>query len=240
MKNHTSQKGSALIYILIAIALLAALTASFMDSSSQQTSSQNTFNTVTEIKSQINLIRSSVQECILTYPEGDAGADGNSGLRSPVTPNYSYPVNPSSGYFTAPAAPEANDNVSFIKCPGNPGNSKLHAPIFGGNSGKFLPPPPNLFNDWVYYNGADGVFFFTATNKTDPYLTSSLEKLDDQFSECEADVIDNVANAGALAITTDGVSGPQCPAKSRCFRVWMIATDPQYVGDTGTDESACP
>ena len=238
--THKHQKGSALVYILIAIALLAALTATFMDSSSQQTSSQNTFNTVTDLKSQINLIRSSVQECVLTYPEGDAGPDGNTGLRSPVTPNYSYPINPSSAYFTAPATPAADDGVENIRCPGNPGNSKLHASIFGGTSGKFLPPAPSLFQNWTYYSGVDGVFFFISTNKTDPYLAAALEKLDDQFSECEADIINNSAGSGGMDLTTDGTTGPACPASSRCLRVWMIATDPQYVGDTSSDESTCP
>ena len=233
------QKGSALVYILLAIALLAALTASLMDSSSQQTSSQNTFNSVTEVKSQINLIRSSIQECVLAYPEGDAGADGNSGLRSPVTPNYGYPVNPSSGYFTAPAVPETSDEAALIKCPGNPGNSKLHAPIFGGASGKFLPPPPNLFEPWVYYSGPDGVFFYTSTDKTDSFLVSAMGKLDDQFSECEADVIDNASSGSALDITNDS-AGPECPANSRCFRVWMIAVDPNYAGDSDLDEAGCP
>ena len=46
---YSSQKGSALIYILVAIALLAALTASFMRPSSQQTSAQSGFKAVSEL-----------------------------------------------------------------------------------------------------------------------------------------------------------------------------------------------
>src|SRR5688572_18111001 len=142
MTKRKQEKGSALVYILIAIALLAALTATFMDSSSQQTSSQNTFNTVTNLNSQISFITSAVQECVLSYPQGD-NALAN-------TTNVPFPINPTSTYLSGPAA---NNNVANVRCPGNPGNSNVHSVIFGGSSGKFMPPPPNLFNAWNYYNG---------------------------------------------------------------------------------------
>ncbi len=234
MIKTKKQKGSALVYILIAIALLALLTATLMDSSSQQTSSQGTFNTVTDLNSQIGFIRSAIQECILNYPEG---ADDLAG-----TSNVPYPVNPSSAYFSAPAAPEADDTVKFIKCPGNDqGNVKLHGDIFSGNSGKFLPPPPKLFNEWAYYNGVDGVFFYTSTDKTDSFLSTAMSKLDEQYAECEADIIDNSASGTALDITSEAALGPNCPANSYCVRVWLI-TQPTatYVGDTDTDETSCP
>ena len=234
MNRNTAQKGSALVYILIAIALLAALTATFMDSSSQQTTSQNTFNTVTDLNSQINFIRSSIQECVLTYPAGSTTLIG--------TTNVPYPVNPASTYFTGSTlGVSANDQAIFLRCPGNPGVDNNHTVIFGGASGKFLPPIPKLFNAWTYYSGPDGVFFYTGTNKTDAFIATALTKLDEQYSECEADVINNSAGATAMNLTTAGATGPTCPALSTCFRVWLIAqTSNIYVGDTDTDESGCP
>lgn len=216
-QGRKSERGSALVYILIAIALLAALTVTFMEPASQQTTSQNTFNTVTDLNSQVNFIRSAIQECVLTYPAGDTGLIG--------TTNTPYPINPSSSYFAgAPkSGAAANDQVRNLMCPGNPGNSNDHAEIFTGASGKFMPPPVNLFEQWEYYNGVDGVFFWSRTDKSDAFLQTAMQKLDDQYSECEADIID--ASGGLVAMTsTDGAGDPDCPNGSTCFRVWMLTT----------------
>lgn len=221
------QKGSALVYILIAIALLAALTATFMDNSSQQTSSQNTFNTVTELNTQVNFIRSAIQECVLTYPQGDA-------LWSSTHPNPPYPIAPSDTDMETPAP---NDQVQYLGCPGNntsDATDMRHARIFGGSSGKFLPPPPSLFGPWSYHSGVDGVFFYTATDKTDSFLTTALAKLDDQFSECETDVIN-----GAFNMTSLGAGGPACPADNTCFRIWLIAQATATYQDP-IEDAACP
>ena len=234
-----SETGSALVYILVAIALLAALTASFMRPSSQQTTAQSSFNAVSELKSQTEFIRTAIQECVLIYPAGDRGATGTGGLIG--TANTPYPINPSSDYFVgATPAAAANDQVKFIRCPGNPGNNNDHAEIFSGSSGKFLPPPPTLFEEWEYYNGIDGLFFYTQTDKTDAFLQTAMEKLDTQFSECEADVVD--ASGGAIELTsTAAVADPKCPNGSTCFRLWVIAqTSNVYNGDTDGDEAACP
>lgn len=228
------EQGSALIYILIAIALLAALTVSFMEPSSQQTTSQNTFNTASDVKSQIDFIRSAIQECVLTYPGGDATIDTSGGGTDPGAV-FPYPIKPDSAHLTAP---DTGREVKFLRCPGNPGDDPDHAYIFAGTSGKFLPPPPNLFEEWKYYNGTDGVFFYTETQKSDPFLLTAVEKLDEQFSECESDVID--ASSGDKNLTSTA-SEVVCPNGGTCFRVWMIIkATAVYNGDTGNDESACP
>jgi hypothetical protein len=227
-----SERGSALVYILIAIALLAALTVTFMQPSSQQATSQNTFESVSEINAQVNFIRSSIQECVLNYPGGDSGNLG--------ALNIPYPINPSSTYLNNP---DADDAVANIRCPGNPGDSNDHTDIFSGRSGKFLPPPPEMFGPWYYWNGEDGVFFYTATDKSDAFLQTAMQKLDDQFSECESDVID--ASGGDVELTsTAGGTDPKCTGGSTCFRVWVLSTDASagaYNGDTDGDENgSCP
>ncbi len=239
---HKSQNGSAFVYILIAIALLAALTASFMRPASQQTTAQNSFQSVSSISSQVDFIQSAIQECILIYPSGDDSDTSN----MPTNVSQPYPLTPTDNYFTltsgagAASAVKPDDTMKNIGCPGNPGTTKDHENIFGGNSGKFMPPPPDLFDEWEYYNGTDGVFFFTSTSKTDSFLQSALEKLDENYSECQADVID--ASSGNIELTsTAGVDDPKCLDDETCFRVWLIIKGSAvYNGDTDGQEASCP
>ena len=239
-KNRHAERGSALVYILIAIALLAALTVSFMEPSSQQTSSQNTFKTVTAVQGQADIVRSAIQECVLAYPGGDNTI--NSGSTTDAGARTNYPLKPNSTHFTgATDGPTTGRLVRDIRCPGNPGDDNNHVKIFSGASGKFMPPKPDLFEDWEYYNGTDGVYFWTSTSKSDAFILSSLEKLDERYGECESDVID--ARSGNVDLDSAGTAETVCPAGNVCFRVWMIANpSAEYNGDTDGDETAagCP
>lgn len=216
--KHGAQTGSALIYILIAIALLGALTVAFMDSSSQQTQSQNTFKSATDLKSQADLIVSTVQECFLSYPGGDDTIDATGGGSDPGAMK-NYPINPDSTHFTGATPGRAGDRkVRNIRCPGNPGDDPDHAPMFTGTSGKFLPSAPDLFEDWQWYNGTDGVFFWTRTDKTDPYIASALQKVDAMFAECEADIVDATGGAVKLDSVASGET-VECAAGGTCLRI---------------------
>lgn len=230
-EGENACRGSALIYILVAIALLAALTATFMDSSSQQQSSQSAFKLQSELTTQIQTIRAAIQECVLTYPDGDKTMPAN-----PVggqSPNRPWPLMPSNTYLLNPTSSGWN-NVQYIRCPGNPGNSNNHAKIFDSSSGRFFPPAPTLFSaaSWVYYNSVDGVFFFMGSSKTDAYLKTVLQKINEQYSPCEIDVID--ATSGAKNITTNGWT---CPSGNMCLRVWIMSKPTSIFPD---ESSTCP
>lgn len=230
-RERKNERGSALVYILIAIALLAALTVTFMEPSSQQTSSQAGFRTATELNSQVRDIRSAVQECVLRYGRGD---NTITATPSESSANIVYPINPNSSHL--PAALQSGDrNVSGLRCPGNNagGAANNHQPIW--TAGKFMPPPPDLFEEWQWYNGVDGVFFWTRTTKSDSFLQSALEKIDDNFSECEADII--VAGGSAVDMDSDATSQASCPANNTCFRIWMINRSTAPHGDYAVDNS---
>lgn len=228
LNKRTSESGSALIYILIAIALLAALTFTFMEPSSQQTSSQNTFKTLTAVQGQADIIRAAIQECVLSSG-ASTGMNDNTATTGPMGTDPGartlYPLKPNSSHFTGTSpGPTAGRLVKDLRCPNkNPGtpNENDHELIFQGGSGKFMPSAPDLFEDWQYYNGTDGVFFWTQTDKSDSFLLSALEKLDEKFSECEADIIE--ASSGAVDMDSATPAEIQCENGHVCFRIWMVS-----------------
>jgi hypothetical protein len=151
-----------------------------------------------------------------------------------------YPINPASTFYTNATPDEADGPfVRDLRCPGNnPGDNNDHDDhelIFTGAEGKFLPPPPELFGEWQYYNGADGIFFWTATSKSDAFLVTALTKLDEKFAECEADIID--ATGGVEELDSDG--DLECASGDVCFRLWMVMNNTVAVfnGDTDADET---
>lgn len=234
-RNSHSQRGSALIYILIAVALMAALTVSLMEPSSQQTQSQGSANLVSSIEGQVSFITSAISDCVLSYPDQD------SALTTTQQKNAPYPINPKDPYFnTSNPATASTDTVDEIRCPGNPGgdsaNKKDHVKLFGGTSAKYLPPPPALFDPWQYYNGADGVYLLIKTNKTDAYIETALNRIDAKYSKCEVDISDR-RSAGALTLTSDTVPGDgaakSCPAGYLCLRYWIKQTPTAIALSTG-------
>lgn len=238
------ERGSALVYILIAIALLAVLTITFMQPSSQQTSSQNTFKTVSGMEGQIEVIRSAIQECILSYPRGDSTIVTGGGAPTDPDARKNYPINPDSDHYATATPGKSGDRlVRNIRCPGNnPGgaNQADHALIFASSSGKYLAPPPDLFGEWQYYNGTDGVFYWIATDKSDAFLLAAMKKLDEKYSECETDVIES-SHAPAGNKNLDSAGDVVCPSGSACFRLWMIQdATAVFNGDADGDEAACP
>lgn len=211
------ERGSALVYILIAIGLMAALTVSFMNSDSQQSRSQNAFKVAQTLNAQIQTIRSAIEGCTILYPGGDNTVAGS------TDPGYitPYPVNPDSDHFTGSTLGKETDrSIAGIRCPGNPGDTNDHTPIFGASTGKNAPTAPDILENWVYFNGTKtvgsttytGVYIMTRSSRSDPYIVEAFDKVDSQFTGCEVDSVD----------ATDD----DCPAGNVCLRYWIVRQAP--------------
>ena len=85
--------------------------------------------------------------------------------------------------------------------------------IFTGQSGKFLGPAPDLFDDWQLYNGTDGIFYWTETSNSDAFLTAALQKQREKEKQCTyQDVVVSTLGPGdvfgELAILSNGTLVP--------------------------------
>jgi hypothetical protein len=213
---HTSkQHGGALLYILIAIGLLGALTASLSGNNSTLNNSQNAAKIKMELRSQIEYIRNAINECVMNFPDGDPTVnDGTITDAGYIAP---YPVKPNSNHFTGSTLGiSPNNSTIYLRCPGNPGIDNNHTPIFGASSGKTLPPTLYELN-WLYGNKTEtligenvtGVYIRAATTKSDVSLKKALTELASEYGECEADYI-------------EGNNSNGCITGSTCIRIWLV------------------
>lgn len=199
-------EGSVLFYILIAIALLAALTFSMVKDSRQGTSTQVSYKSAEELYVQVNSIRSAIAECALEYPGGGGDLDGDGTIEATAddNPNNPYPVNPT--HLNNPHGVAADDTVRNLSCTGAPAGK---ANIFQGanNKGRLLPPPPQDFAEWTYINDANGVRIqIIGSGSAAP---DTLSRLMAKFSACQADL--DYGSCGATCFTAWVQRNVACP-----------------------------
>lgn len=219
--SYPPQRGAALLYIFIAIGLMAVLTASLINTSSSTSQAQQAQRLAATIESQITYIRSAILECVQTYPAGDPTV--NSVSTTDLGYTHPYPLTPNSTHFTGSTlGPAASNAAGEIRCPGNPGTDNNHTPIFKGVNGRFAPNPPDVIETgWNYNNSTltldgrvyDGVSFYIKTSKTDAYVKDAFQIVDAKFNSCEVDYI-----------VGDGTNG--CTNNYVCLVYWLKRNTP--------------
>lgn len=195
--SFSSESGSVLFYIFLAVGLLAALTFAFMSNDRENTTSQSAYRVTEDLYAQINLIKSSVLECTLKYPKGGGDLNGVGGITTADNPNNPYPVNPS--FASNPYGIAASDNVRLLTCTGAT-PSVAEGAMFSGanNKGRFLPQPLSGYSEWLYINDAAGVRVRTI-GPASATTTQALTRLKAKFDTCQADI--NYAACGATCFT---------------------------------------
>jgi type II secretory pathway pseudopilin PulG len=220
--NNASQHGGALVYILMAIAMIGVLTGTLLQSGGQGARAKKSIELAQQLDAQIQFIKAALQECAIMHPSGDPTInDGSVTDNGYIAP---YPVEPASSHFSGSTDGAAADNRVFrLKCPGNPGIDNNHSPIFGPTTGRFFPPTVLLNHNWFYSNrdgtsngrNVHGVNIRISPFSTlDPYVKDALERLDAKYNDCELEYIPN------------GDSTNGCTAGRDCLIYWIARITP--------------
>ena len=212
--------GNALLYVFMAIGLLAALTYSFVKGSRENYNVQNSARIAEEMYVQVNLMKSSIMQCRMEYIEGGGDLDGDGLTDESDNYNTAFPLEPTNPlHDNAPACCATNggasgcissavsDDVRNLKCIGAP---IREANMFTGqnNSGAFLPPKPQGFEEWTYKNDANGVYLQIISTRENMSYESTLTRLLNKFATCQADIDYN--NCGENCLTV-WVKRNSCP-----------------------------
>lgn len=121
-------------YILYGLALISVMGVAYSKIYALNQQARIVQETVDELVSQVEVIRSKILLCAAIYPDGDHGQ---------FNTRHAYPAPPNS---------QANRAVlSSVTCPGSPGGTATLAQL---SDGVPLPVAPPEFNPWVYEHTA--------------------------------------------------------------------------------------
>lgn len=219
--RYKRQRGGALVYIFLAVAMMGILTMTMMEPSGSNRP-QMAYKLANELDAQIRFIRAAVEECVQMYPAGDPTiVNGTGGIDDDYL--APYPVAPDSTHFTGSTLGPAADNAAeHLRCPGNPGVDHNHEPLFGGASGRFFPKPahPSL-DTWYYLNSSDtivgevseGVYLQFGTSSSEAFILDAFQMLEDRYNDCEFDY--------KIGTGTNG-----CASGRHCIRYWFHRVTP--------------
>ena len=175
------QKGSILIYILIAIFLTGLLVAAMTQGTKKSASSEQVNEMMLYIMQDIKTIHSAVTECVQDY-----SADVTSG----ANPNIPFPLYCANnacalGGMTSAGAGVA---VTLMGCPGAPSTQNL---MFNTNTGhtfnsfKVLGDTTN-YTTTYFSNATDGVYLRITRAVSDPVWTEVISRLTTKYSQCSS------------------------------------------------------
>jgi hypothetical protein len=192
------QQGNVLFLILVAVVLFAGLSFALTGRGGSQTNSIVAERIVAALRGQIDLIRSSFQECALTPP--GAGTGANYGLGG-------LPLGYNGSAYVTTAQPLANTMCDF-------GNGMV--PLFSG--ARMLGQMPNNFGAWTYTNVGNGspngdVFItstLTAAQSADAGIRQALQQLMRIYSTAEATIVDNGTAATITICLRNGSTNAAC------------------------------
>ena len=162
--QHNSRAGfGVILYVLLAIVMLATITGAIAVSSNQGNDNARTTGAGSELITQTNYIASAIRDCFINFGTSDTGDEQNQG----------YPGSSTAGGVSNAAA-------NTLNCPGSGQD------IFGTDW--FYPRDINFLGDWQYSsNGTDGVYIsITLTDNTNVFRKNITGHAAIQFSAGEA------------------------------------------------------
>jgi len=220
------QKGSILVYILIAIFLTGMLIASMTQGAKKSASSEQINEMMMYLQADLRSIQANITECVVSYQNNnfcppnaaETGLNCVNQFNGQDTgnPNPPFPV-----YTTNPsAAGTSGTPLASILCPRAPSAEQT---IFTNNVSQSLKLLQDTSNYTVTYfnenntnvpgSGIEGVYLriTRAAGITDPLWTEALTRLNTKYSACQ------------VAVVTPGNADPAgYTCTNGCLYYWIL------------------
>lgn len=199
-------RGSAMLYVVVGLALLGLLIASLTAGTKRAPQTVQYESTLALLQNDMRLVTALIQECIINYPD-PVDLDGNNIINAADNPNAPYPVynNLSTGDTSVP--------LEEIRCPGAP---TAQQKIFDTRRpGRYLQLWSNPKYDIRYTNSVTEGILITIENDSDPdYWQRVRETFDSSNTPCSAEhhnSTDEILHIWIKRNPTSASTEPGCP-----------------------------
>ena len=217
--SGSRQKGSVVIYILIAIFLTGLLIAAMTQGSKKSASSGQLDQMALFGLADIKTIQSAITECAQTYPS-PTDVDGDGDKDATDNPNPPFPLycaNAACALATMTSG-AAGVDITLAGCPGAGAGQKVVFNRNAGNNFKLLGDTATYTTKY-FTDATEGTYIRITRATSDPLWTEAISRLDDKFSECSA-----------AAVTAAGTCA------NGCFYYWIVRRATSVLGG----EAGCP
>lgn len=216
------ERGSIVVYILIAIFLTGLLVAAMTQGAKKSANTQQLDEMMLYVQADIKAAQAAITECAQVYPEPvDIDGDGNANTTD--NPNAPFPLYCADSScvradLTSGAGGKA---ITSIGCAGAPDGQRN---ILGTPGALKVLGDTAEFTTKYFTDTTEGVYIRITRVGTDPVWTEAISQLDKKYSKCVA----------AAVTSNPDPTGFNCSAG--CFYYWILRRSTS----SGSFEGGCP
>lgn len=179
MKNKQTERGSIVIYLIIALVLMATLVVFITQGTKKGPQAQQLDETSQYLESDLGVISAAINDCVLTYSRA-VDVDGDGDKDTTDNPNAPFPL------YGDLSSGGAGDDIMAIKCPGAPASKQI---IFDNSPGRnFRLLSGSDYTVTYFTDGTEGVKITISRSSTSDIWLEAIDRLNTKLSTCQAEV----------------------------------------------------
>ena len=179
MKNSHSERGSIIIYLIMALVLMATLIVFMTQGTKKGPQSQQLDEVTQYLESDVKVIDAAINDCVLTYSAAvDRDADGDKDATD--NPNAPFPV------YGDLSSGGAGTAIANIKCLGAPAAKQV---IFNNQPGRSFRLLSGSDYTVTYFTDAtEGIRITMSRSSTSDIWLEAIGRLNTKLATCQAEV----------------------------------------------------
>jgi hypothetical protein len=203
LQKSNSQSGNVLVYIMLTIFFIGLLIVTLTQGTSKNVTTQQLDSLTTGLKSDIDFIETTIDECAASYTAA-IDVNNDNAINTTDNPNAPYPL-----YTVALTNSGVGTALATVYCPGS------HQPLFDSSTANNLKllGSTTVYTTTFFNETTEGVLVRITRATASDLWTTAISRLNTRYSECKA------------AVVTDGGT-----CLNGCFYYWFKRPATSVIG----------